>query len=43
MADIMSRHTQLKVKEAQEGDKIRPAHVDIARPTGTALVTQTGR
>jgi two-component system chemotaxis response regulator CheB len=39
MAEIMSRHTQLKVKEAQEGDRIKPGHVYIAPPNRHLLVT----
>jgi two-component system chemotaxis response regulator CheB len=39
MADIMSRHTRMHVKQAQEGDRIEPTKVYIAPPNKHLLVT----
>lgn len=38
MADILSRHTQLAVKEAEEGDRLIPGRVALAPPDRHLLV-----
>ncbi len=38
MADILSRHTSLKVKQAENGDSLRPGTVYIAPPNRHLLV-----
>jgi two-component system, chemotaxis family, protein-glutamate methylesterase/glutaminase len=38
MAGILSRHTQLAVKEAEEGDRLAPGHVFLAPPNRHLLV-----
>ena len=42
MADILSRRTPLKVKEAEEGDRLTPATVYIAPPDRHLLVNPDG-
>lgn len=42
MADILSRRTKLTVKEAEEGDVIRPGHLYIAPPNKHMLVNPDG-
>lgn len=42
MADILSRRTQLKVKQAKEGDQINPGWVYIAPPNRHLLVNPNG-
>jgi two-component system chemotaxis response regulator CheB len=42
MADILSRRTQLKVKQAEEGDLLEPSTVYIARPNRHLLVNPDG-
>lgn len=38
MAEILSRHTALAVKQAEEGDRLVPGHVALARPDRHLLV-----
>ena len=38
MAHILSRHTELRVKQAEEGDRLEPATVYIAPPNSHLLV-----
>ena len=38
MAGILSHHTQLAVKEAEEGDRLAPGHVYLAPPNRHLLV-----
>ncbi|HET7059626.1 MAG TPA: chemotaxis protein CheB [Nitrospiraceae bacterium] len=38
MAGILSHHTQLAVKEAEEGDRLSPGHVFLAPPNRHLLV-----
>jgi two-component system chemotaxis response regulator CheB len=38
MAEILSRHTVLAVKEAEEGDRLLPGHVTLAPPNRHLLV-----
>jgi two-component system chemotaxis response regulator CheB len=38
MADILSRHTPLRVKQAEEGDRLEPGMVHIAPPNRHLLV-----
>ncbi len=38
MADILSRHTPLRVKQAEEGDRLEPGTVHIAPPNRHLLV-----
>src|SRR5574341_795968 len=42
MAEILSRRTSLKVKQAEEGDQLRPATVYIAPPNRHLLVNPDG-
>jgi len=42
MADILSRRTALKVRQAEEGDQLAPATVYIAPPDRHLLVTPDG-
>jgi two-component system chemotaxis response regulator CheB len=42
MADILSRRTPLKVKQAEEGDSLNPAMVYIAPPNRHLLVNPKG-
>lgn len=42
MADILSRRTSLKVKQAEEGDLLEPSTVYIARPNRHLLVNPDG-
>ena len=42
MADILSRRTSLKVKQAEEGDRLIPATVFIAPPNRHLLVNPDG-
>lgn len=42
MADILARRTPLKVKEAEEGDRLLPATVYIAPPNRHLLVNPDG-
>jgi two-component system, chemotaxis family, protein-glutamate methylesterase/glutaminase len=42
MADILSRRTRLKVKQAEEGDRLMPATVYIAPPDRHLLVNTDG-
>ena len=42
MADILARRTPLKVKEAEEGDRLSPATVYIAPPNRHLLVNPDG-
>jgi two-component system chemotaxis response regulator CheB len=42
MADILSRRTPLRVKQAEEGEQISPATVYIAPPNRHLLVNQDG-
>jgi two-component system chemotaxis response regulator CheB len=42
MADILSRCTPLKVKQAQEGDRVEPGRVYIAPPNRHLLVNPDG-
>ncbi|MBE9166175.1 chemotaxis protein CheB [Pleurocapsales cyanobacterium LEGE 06147] len=42
MADILSRRTPLKVKQAEEGDCLSPGTVYIARPNRHLLVNSDG-
>ena len=42
MADILSRRTQLRVKQAEEGEKVAPATVYIAPPNRHLLVNPDG-
>lgn len=42
MADILSRRTALRVKQAEEGDVLRPATVFIAPPNRHLLVNPDG-
>src|SRR5205809_430481 len=42
MADILGRHTRLRVKQAAEGDHLRPASVFIAPPNRHLLVNGDG-
>src|SRR5438477_12809936 len=42
MADILSRRTPLRVKQAEEGDPLRPATVYIAPPNRHLLVNPDG-
>jgi two-component system chemotaxis response regulator CheB len=42
MADILSRRTELKVKQAEEGDVVAPATVYIASPNRHLLVNPDG-
>lgn len=42
MADILSRRTPLTVKQAEEGDRLRPATVYIAPPNRHLLVNPDG-
>ena len=42
MADILSRRTRLKVKQAEEGDRLIPATVYIAPPDRHLLVNPDG-
>jgi len=43
MADILSRHSQLPIQQADEGDRIRPGAVFIAPPDRHLLVNADGR
>ena len=43
MAEILSRHTALRVTQAQEGEALRPAHVCLASPDHHLLVTRQRR
>jgi len=42
MAEILAKRTTLPVKEAAQGDRIRPGHVYIAPPNRHLLVTTQG-
>ena len=42
MADILSRRTSLRVKQAEEGDRLQPATVFIAPPNRHLLVNPDG-
>jgi two-component system chemotaxis response regulator CheB len=42
MADILSRRTPLRVKQAQEGDRLEPGNVYIAPPNRHLLVNPDG-
>ncbi len=42
MAAILSRHTQLQVKQAQQGDRVKPGTVYIAAPDHHLLVNRDG-
>jgi two-component system chemotaxis response regulator CheB len=42
MADILGRHTALKVKQAEQGDRLVPHHVFIAPPDEHLLVLPGG-
>jgi two-component system chemotaxis response regulator CheB len=42
MANILSRRTSLQVKQAEEGDRLRPATVYIAPPNRHLLVNPNG-
>ena len=42
MADILSRRTSLRVKQAEEGDRLEPATVYIAPPNRHLLVNPDG-
>jgi two-component system, chemotaxis family, protein-glutamate methylesterase/glutaminase len=42
MADILSRRTPLKVKQAEEGDKLQPGRAYIAPPNKHLLVNSDG-
>lgn len=42
MADILSRRTNLEVKQAEEGDRLRPGMVYIAPPDHHLLVNRDG-
>ncbi len=42
MAEILSRRTQLQVKQAQEGDRIHPGVVLVAPPNRHLLVNRDG-
>jgi two-component system chemotaxis response regulator CheB len=42
MAEILSRRTQLRVRQAQEGDQLQPATVYIAPPNRHLLVNPDG-
>lgn len=42
MADILGRRTSLKVKEAEDGEKIRPSIVYMAPPDNHLLVNSNG-
>ncbi len=42
MAEILSRRTSLKVKQAEEGDQLRPATVYVAPPDRHLLVNSDG-
>jgi two-component system chemotaxis response regulator CheB len=42
MADILSRRTKLVVKEAEEGDRLKPGTVFIAPPDRHLLVNSDG-
>jgi two-component system chemotaxis response regulator CheB len=42
MADILSRRTSLRVKQAEEGDRLAPATVSIAPPDRHLLVNPDG-
>ena len=42
MADILARRTQLPVKEAEQGERIKPATVYVAPPNNHLLVNSDG-
>ena len=42
MADILGRHSRLPIKQAEEGDHVRPAAVFIAPPDRHLLVNADG-
>ena len=42
LADILSRRTRLKVKQAEEGEQLQPATVYIAPPDRHLLITPSG-
>ena len=42
LADILSRRTRLKVKQAEEGETLQPATVYIAPPDRHLLITPSG-
>ena len=42
MADILSRRTPLRVKQAEEGEQVAPATVYIAPPNRHLLVNPDG-
>ena len=43
MADILSRHTTLKVTQARDGEKMKPGTVYVAPPDRHLLVNSDGR
>jgi two-component system, chemotaxis family, protein-glutamate methylesterase/glutaminase len=42
MADILSRHTRLPIKQAEDGDRVQPSSVFIAPPDRHLLVNVDG-